>query len=376
MTNDPLKQNAYKGWQRRLLRLSRRAERRFDRFKARLEMRFGNDRDIIVQPYRWYGTRDMLHVQGRVLRHNKLRGAVVDDSWVNDLLNSYRRFNSDEIPLAQVELRYGESVVQLSADAEGYFSGKVAGGVSAENRVWHPVYITVTDPVVNAEPATAKADVLVPPPTARFGVISDVDDTILQTHATTIVKFIQVTFLQNASKRLPFVGVAAFYRALQAGQNNENNPIFYVSSSPHNLYDLLTDFMALQGIPAGPVCLRDIGIDDNKFIMTGHHDHKWQHITGIMDTYPELPFVLIGDSGQKDPEIYAEVARHYPGRVLAVYIRDVTKTERDARVVKIADELSVPMLLVPTTGAAARHAASIGLIDDAAAQDVVHDGFG
>ena len=258
-------------------------------------------------------------------------------------------------------------------DEEGYFSGVLEGVVSAENSIWHPIHITVTDPVVNDQPATAIAHVLVPSPTARFGVISDVDDTILQTHATTIVKFIRVTFLQNASKRLPFAGVAAFYRALQAGQHAENNPIFYVSSSPNNLYDLMTDFMVLQEIPVGPICLRDIGIDENKFISSGHHEHKWKQITQIMDTYPELPFVLIGDSGQQDPEIYADVVQHYPGRVLAVYIRDVTQTGRDAEIVEIAGELPVPMLLVPTTGAAARHAASIGLIDDAAVQTVIAD---
>jgi phosphatidate phosphatase APP1 len=373
VTHKPPQQPEAQRWRRALTRVSHSAERRYDRLKGRLEMRFGNDRAVIVQPYRWYGTADKLHVRGRVLRYNKLRGAIADDSWLNDLLNSYRRFNSDEVAYAQVEARFGEVVVSLMADDEGYFSGALEGVVLAENNIWHPVHITVIDPIVNAEPATAIAQVLVPPPTARFGIISDVDDTILQTHATTILKFMQVTFLQNASKRLPFAGVAAFYRALQSGTNRENNPIFYVSSSPTNLYDLLTDFMGLQEIPPGPVCLRDIGIDENKFLMSGHHDHKWKHITGIMDTYPDLPFVLIGDSGQKDPEIYAAVAQHYPGRVLAVYIRDVTQKGRDIEVVEIAGELSVPMLLVPTTGAAARHAASLGLITNTAANTVIRD---
>jgi phosphatidate phosphatase APP1 len=360
-------------WRRKGTKLAAGVDDRIDGLKSRLEARFGGNRAIIVRPYRWYGTRDTLRVRGRVLRHNKLRGAADGDSWFDDLRNSYRRFNSDEVAYAQLEARFGATVVSLSADKEGYFSAEIEGMVSAENNIWHPVHITVTDPVVHAEPATAIAQVLVPPSTARFGIISDVDDTILQTHANTIFKFFQVTFLQNASKRLPFAGVAAFYRALQSGIGDENNPIFYVSSSPTNLYDLLTDFMALQEIPPGPICLRDIGIDENKFLMSGHHDHKWKHITGIMDTYPELPFVLIGDSGQKDPEIYAEVVQRYPGRVLAVYIRDVTKKGRDGEVVEIAGELRVPMLLVPTTGAAARHAASLGLITDTAATAVVRD---
>ena len=108
MTDKPPTQDDEMGWRRALMRVSSGAERRFDRLKGSLETRFGSDRDIIVQPYRWYGTPGKLHVRGRVLRHNKLRSAVPDDSWANDLLNSYRRFNSDEVANARLEARFGE----------------------------------------------------------------------------------------------------------------------------------------------------------------------------------------------------------------------------------------------------------------------------
>jgi phosphatidate phosphatase APP1 len=82
-------------------------------------------------------------------------------------------------------------------------------------------------------------------------------------------------------------------------------------------------------------------------------------------TYPDLPFVLIGDSGEEDPEIYLQAAHEYPARIPAIYIRDVTSGERDAQVHAIAGEarsLGTEMVLVPDTVAAAEHAASIGLI--------------
>jgi phosphatidate phosphatase APP1 len=204
---------------------------------------------------------------------------------------------------------------------------------------------------------------LVPPPGAAFGVISDVDDTVLQTHATSYLKAAQVTFLQNARMRLPFAGVAAFYRALQAGpEGTGHNPIFYLSSSPWNLYDLLTDFMKLQQIPAGPLLLRDVGIDQDKFISTSHHAHKLGQIERVFQTHPDLDFILIGDSGQKDPEIYAEVVEKYGDRVLGVYVRDVTQAARDDEVRQIAAGVPAEMHLVADSLTAARHAAEQGWI--------------
>ena len=85
----------------------------------------------------------------------------------------------------------------------------------------------------------------------------------------------------------------------------------------------------------------------------------------LLDTYEDLPFVLIGDSGEEDPEIYLQTIREHPGRIKAVYIRDVTPGERDAEVMAMADEarkLGTEMVAVPDTTAAAEHAASIGLI--------------
>ena len=176
----------------------------------------------------------------------------------------------------------------------------------------------------------------------------------------------RLTFLGNAQNRLTFDGVAAFYQALQRGADGaRNSPIYYVSSSPWNLYDLLTDFMELQGIPAGPLCLRDLGFDEDKFITTGHGSHKKKYIERILQSAPHLPFILVGDSGQHDPEVYAELAEAHPDRICAVYIRDVADAERAQAVNRISEHVcacGVPMTLVPDTLLAAEHAKDHGLI--------------
>jgi phosphatidate phosphatase APP1 len=205
------------------------------------------------------------------------------------------------------------------------------------------------------------------PSGARVGIISDIDDTVVHSSATSVLKMTWIVLLNNAHTRLPFEGVAAFYRALQRGADGRDyNPIFYVSSSPWNIYDVLEYFLNVHGVPAGPIFLKDW----SPAVLGKHRAHKLGVIRTLLGTYPELPFVLIGDSGQEDPEIYHQAVREHPGRIQAIYIRDVAATRRKVEVPAIAEEvrkLGVEMVLVPDSAAAAEHAAAKGLI----AQDAV-----
>ncbi|MDQ3799609.1 MAG: DUF2183 domain-containing protein, partial [Acidobacteriota bacterium] len=212
----------------------------------------------------------------------------------------------------------------------------------------------------------AVARVLVPPPTASFGVISDLDDTVITTNVTNRLKMFLTVALLNEYTRMPFKGVAAFYRALQKGAGGaENNPIFYVSSSPWNLYPFLTEFLKLHDIPLGALFLKDFG-NHTIFNSGDHSTHKTSSIEAILNAYPHLPFILIGDSGEKDPEIYREIVRKYPTRIRTIYIRSIdTKPERLAAIDKLTAEIAetgCQLLLAPDTEFAAVHAAAEKLI--------------
>ena len=229
------------------------------------------------------------------------------------------------------------------------------------------------------QPVQAGAKVLVPPPEAEFGVISDLDDTVFETSATNVLKMLARTLLSNAHSRLPFMGVADFYRHLQTGRTGRpDNPFFYVSSSPWNLFDVLDDFLSIHKMPTGPLLLRDLSIARPQTTpppgVVGsaaiHFAHKLHEIDDLLTTYAHLPFVLLGDSGQEDVRIYREVVRRHPGRIRAIYIRDVQVPVRALLVGPVAEELKtegVPMLLVPDYAVAAAHAVSIGLINPAPA---------
>jgi phosphatidate phosphatase APP1 len=170
--------------------------------------------------------------------------------------------------------------------------------------------------------------------------------------------------------------VAEFYKALQSGRNGKrNNPFFYVSSSPWNLYDLLIDFMDLNKIPEGPLLLRDFGFGGNGGGASDHMGHKFKEIQQILEVYPHLNFILIGDSGQEDPKIYREVVRKFPDRVLAVYIRDVQLPDREKIALEIAKDMgaSVEMVIVDNTVEAADHAVKNGLIFRETIPEIVED---
>lgn len=354
---------------RRLVRVAHRVERGFDAIKGRLGARFDRDDPIQILAYRGFGSAERLFAEGRVLQDEPIGESSRGDSVWRNIGNTWKRFESDEVKGARVLARFGGWEGEAVTDEEGYFRFEVVRPPEPPDpaRLWHGVELTLLEPAL-AEPVRAVGALLVPPPDSRFGIISDIDDTVIETGVTRKLAMARTVFLRNAHTRLPFKGVAAFYDALHEEREGRGpNPIFFVSGSPWNLYDLLAEFMDLHGIPQGPLRLRDFGLDPRKLLKADTREHKIGCIEPILDLYPELRFILIGDSGEQDPEIYREVVHRHPGRVLAIYIRDVgNRAGREAEVQALAREVEhegVPMLLVKDTVAAAVHAAERGWID-------------
>ncbi|MHA6247931.1 App1 family protein [Pontibacter sp. CAU 1760] len=345
------------------------AEEKLDQLTFELKSRLGMNHPLQIVTYRSYGTPERLYVKGRVLVDKGIKRAEGQDTLWENLLNMYRRFESDEIPNARLQLTLQGEPHEITSDAEGYFVLNIEPPKPLQlDDIWHPIQIKLIDAPVKLEGDIHEtAYVLVPPPDAEYGIISDIDDTIVRTGATSLLETGRNVLLNNAHTRIPFHGVSQFYQSLQLGRNGKrNNPFFYVSSSPWNNYDLLYHFLELNDIPQGPLLLRDFGFDENKLGHSDHMSHKYKEIENILMTYPKLNFILIGDSGQLDATIYREVVKNYPGRIMAVYIRDVNIEERTKAVTTISDELKqdgqVEMVLIKETTAAAEHAADCGFI--------------
>jgi phosphatidate phosphatase APP1 len=346
-----------------------------DRAKLSLKWRYDLWQDLRVRPYLGYGTTDEVRLTGRVLDDKRVEIGPSDSVWTN-ARRTLRRVESDEVPGATVRLTDGDQVLESDTDEDGYFTFRYAP--ESPERPWHRVRLDLVAPAPS-DPVEANttAEILIPPDDAAFAVVSDLDDTVVKTGATNKLSYARAVLLNNAHSRMPFPGVAAFYRALRAGPDGEGvNPFFYLSSSPWNLFGQFRGFLRHRDIPEGPIFLKDFGIDEDKFIKSGHRSHKLDYLRTLLDTYPHLDFVLVGDSGQADADIYARAVRERPGRIRAIYIRDVTDEAGDRRVQRIADEverLGVPMKLVERSDDAAEHAAEIGLIPESAVETIAAD---
>lgn len=341
------------------------ADDRFDALWRRIDTRLGRGKPRHLAAYRGFADSQGVELMGRVLAGKPQASAMEDASWWDNLLDTYRRFETDEVPDAPLILRFRNAHLETRSDHEGYWRAMFdTPGAAVSDALWDNATASLHDGTL----ATAQP-VLQIGPQARIGVISDIDDTLLHSGITDWKTAAQLTFLHNARTRKPLQGAAALYRALQAGADGSGrHPIFYVSSSPWNLYDLLEDFMELNGIPFGPIFLRDLGTDTGKFFKTPGHGHKLERALRLIERFPQLRWVLLGDSGQADAELYAEAARVHGERIAAIYIRDVDPDADNQRDLAVDGHIHrvagthVPMLRVRDSLAIAEHAAGLGLI--------------
>jgi phosphatidate phosphatase APP1 len=317
--------------------------------------------------YRSFGAQDKVFVQGRALEDRRIAPAVVTNSRWQNLRAMLLRADANPLSHAVVRVTIGSATHDFTADDEGFFSGWMPAVTPRRlDEEWIDVQGELVMPVSTA-PQRVRGRALYPLATPEFLVISDIDDTVLQSRVTNFLRAAQTLAFGNARTRLPFPGVAAFYQALRRGAGGHGcNPMFYVSSSPWNLYDVITQFLELQGIPTGPIMLRDIDINFGTLSSRRHHDHKALNVQRVLNTYPDVPAILIGDSGQQDPEIYHGIVQEFGGRVRAVYIRNVTmNADRSAAINALAKQVLAAgssLVLADDTLAAARHAAQLGFI--------------
>lgn len=341
-------------------------------------IKLGWVKSLMIVPYEGFGNEKEILLVGRVIRDNRVGASKPEDNVWRNISKMRRRFMTVVIPGVQMKAEFQGEEYFVKTDEEGYFEFEIYPKKAIEiSSRWQQIELTLMDVVIkNQGEVTACGDVFLPVGNIDYGIISDIDDTIIPTGTMRMTEMLKTTFAKNAHTRVPFPGISAFYKALQKGMDGiESNPFFYVSSSPWNLYDFLHELMQIHQIPKGPLMLRDIGLSRTELISGSHSEHKLEQIRQILSTYSELPFMLIGDSGQEDPAIYLQVVREFPGRILMIFIRDV-HSSRHTAVEKIGKELKglgVEMLLVKNTLEASQYALTKGWIMEADIDNIVQE---
>lgn len=310
-------------WRERLRRLARD----FAGVRRNIKRRLGILAPLRIAMYGGYGTTREMRILGRVLEEHEGAAPRIEDGPLSNFMRSFRQFESDEVANVELEIEVlspagepevGHLIVRVVSDEDGYFvlhhrfDAPVAPG-------WLPVQARVSvAPYPVSDLPRAECRVLIPSPHARFGVISDIDDTILQTYVRNRARMLYLTLVYNPLTRLSFEGTMDLYRGLR--ECGHGAPFFYVSKSMWNLFPLLESFIAHQRLPRGPLLLRQVGL----FSPRPSVPHKANVINELLQTYPDLQFLLIGDSGERDLELYLEAARMHPGRIPAILIRNVS----------------------------------------------------
>jgi phosphatidate phosphatase APP1 len=320
---------------------------------------------VVIQPYRGYGSRSEIFLIGRVFWQSNPRSKTRRGNLLGNLQAIGRRITRHAVPNAAVIARFYGAEETFPTDGDGYFRVHLSLPLPPPlDQPWHTMELALDQP----HAVQAQAQIFIPPASCRYVVISDIDDTIMQTGVANKLKMLWRLFVEDAESRVAFPGVTALYRALHAGTSgNQQNPMLYVSRAPWGIYEVLEEFFDLHGIPIGPILfLREWGVSWTSPLPRKAEDHKRELIHNMLALYSELPFILIGDSGQHDPEIYRRIVEEHPGRVLAVYVRNVSRDPK--RIGEIEDLAKAvvgagsSLVLATDSVAIAEHAVNLGLV--------------
>ena len=277
-------------------------------------------RKVRLLAYAGYRNERTMRLKGRIVRYKPPLDAG-EGGW-SRLRAMMEIYNSHELPGVTVQLEGYGRTVEAATDAEGYFDFELPiEQPLPEHTLWERV--TLSTPDREAQKDRIDVPVIAPGRDNNWAIISDIDDTVIETGATDFLRNWRRVLVERPQERLAVPGASTLYKMIARDHVAPARPFFYVSSSPWNLYGFITEFMELNAIPHGPMFLKDYGVDEAKLVHSGHDEHKLEAIETVLSFYPGMRFLLIGDNGQRDVTIYAKVVEDFGARVAAVFIRDV-----------------------------------------------------
>lgn len=332
-----------------------------DSWKHKILLFFRLTNQWQIRIYRGFGNDSLLTVQGHVLKLGPLPRKKYRKNAVVNLLAVLRLFVVR--PVAHVTVRLKGTEITTQTDTDGFFRLEWVPTIPLTEG-WHEVLVESITPGLPI--VEGRGRILIPAPT-RYGCISDIDDTFLISHSSTIRKQLKVLLTQNAHSRKPFDDVVAHYQLLASActEPGKQNPFFYVSSSEWNLYDYILEFSEKNELPEGIYLLSQLK-RLHELWKTGQNKHftKMERIARILQTYPERQFILFGDDSQEDPAIYTLVVKHHRAQIRSIYIRQVNHRNlaRTKAYINEIEAMGVPCCYFTHSAKAIMHSKEQGLV--------------
>ncbi len=273
-----------------------------------------------VQVNRGYGTTvevpsvhrpGWVRVFGRVLM---ARPETPYRAWVKR--RGWRSFLTAQVEYCPVVVEIAGYRYEVAADRAGLVDAVLQIDLPAGR---HPVTITPS----GGEPGVG--EILVVGADTDAGLVSDIDDTVMVTWLPRPFIAAWNTFVRQETARAEVPGMTELYRSyLQA---NPSAFVVYLSTGAWNTAPFLRRFLRRHGFPVGPLLLTDWGPTNTGWFRSGR-EHKLGSLRRLRAELPHLRWLLVGDDGQHDPDIYSTIAREAPDSVRAVLLRELSPAEQ------------------------------------------------
>ena len=296
--------------------IAARIEKQINRRIGTTLRRFGW-RDAVVA-YTGYGSQKRLRVLARVIlaRHGNTGLALPrEEVWASR--RGWRNFFSIPAVNRAVQVNVDGAITDAITDRDGYVD--IAVSNHGLEPGWHHVLISTGD----SEPT--EAPVLIIGDDVRFGLVSDVDDTIITSYLPRLLIAAYNSFVLTESARVPVPGMASMYTTIL--RQYPGAPVFYLSTGAWSTQPFLERFIGRHGYPSGPMLLTDWGPTNTGWFRSGLA-HKRLSLESLIRDFPQIRWLLVGDDGQHDPGLYADFAMKHPGNIAGIAIRELATMEQ------------------------------------------------
>ena len=269
-----------------------------------------------VVAYTGYGDPTFVRVMARlILVPDRSTAGVLS----RELLKrrGWRNFLALPVVHGSIVVHTNHGPVEVPTDRSGYIDVRLENLGLEPGWQWVE-YSTREGRVTQGEVQIVRAD-------EDFGIISDIDDTIITTMLPRLFIAAWNTFVLHESARQAVPGMAELYHDLL--EKHPGSPLVFVSTGAWNTQPTLTRFLHSRNFPLGAMLLTDWGPTNVGWFRSGR-EHKEREVRQLAEDFPNIRWVVVGDDGQHDPTIYSEFTQDAPGRVRAVAIRHLTLAEQ------------------------------------------------
>ncbi len=283
-----------------------RIENRYHDFRERRARRRGHRATIV--PYTGYGSTAWVRVLGRVLLTAPSKSQRTEDQSVR----GWRSFTSVPSAHAEVTVDIAGTRTTVIADRGGVIDTTVQATLTAG---WQTISLSTHGG------RTVEAPIFIVSDDSTVGMVSDIDDTVMVTALPRPFLAAWNTFVLDEHARTPTPGMAVLYERLRHA--NPDSPMVYLSTGAWNVAPTLTRFLSRNLYPAGALLLTDWGPTHDRWFRSGS-EHKRTNLLRLVDDFPSMKWLLVGDDGQHDEQLYGELVESHPDNVVAVLIRQLS----------------------------------------------------